>query len=127
MDEVKKSLKDEIDDMMECLIDYEVSPNESKERATKFFALTYRVNNKIRDIENEIIKANVLATAAYAGAFKSIEEKNVTKVKALANADKSYLKQDIELKRLEAEKSYWKNVYDIMNNGHIFYRGMNKF
>lgn len=111
------------DEMMEKLVDYEVSPNEAQERATQFLSLAYRVNAKLTDVKNDIIKAKVLTTASYANAFSGIDEKaNVSKAKALASADKSYLKQSIELQKLEVQESHWKNMFELMNNGHIFYK-----
>lgn len=101
------------DEMMEKLVDYEVSPNEAQERATQFLSLAYRVNAKLTDVKNDIIKAKVLTTASYANAFNGIDEKaNVSKAKALASADKSYLKQSIELQKLEVQESHWKNMFE---------------
>lgn len=120
-------LKADCHELMEKLVDYEVSPNEAQHRATLFFSLTYRVNNRLTEVKNEIIKAKVMATASYANAFNGIDEKaNVSKAKAIASADKSYLKNSIELQRLEAEEGHWKNMFEIMNNGHIFYKGLTK-
>ena len=117
------TLSSDCDEMMEKLVDYEVSPNEAQERATKFLSLAYRINHRVLEVKNNIIKAKVLADASYAAAFKGVDEKaNVSKAKALASADKGYLKQSVELQKLEAEESYWKSMYEIMNNGHIFYK-----
>jgi len=123
MEDNKNLLKNDCDEMMERLSNYEVSPNEAQELATRFFQLAYRVNNKLRDVKNEIIRSKTLATTAYANAFNVVDEKaNVSKAKAVASADKTYLRQNVELQRLENEESYWKNMLDLMNNGHIFYK-----
>ena len=99
----KPKLEKDCDETMESLADYEVSPDEAQSRATKFLALSYRVNSKIKSVKNEIIKAKVLATTSYASAFNGVDEKaNVSKAKALASANPEHLKQNVLLQKLEA-------------------------
>lgn len=123
MSDNKNRLIQDLDALLDKLVDYEVTPNEAQARATEFLSLSYRVNSRLRDTRLEIIKAKVLSDNAYSNAFKTIDEKvNVSKAKALASADREYLKNSVELQKLESEESFWKGMFEVVNNGHIFYK-----
>ena len=87
--------------------------------------MSYRINKKIRNIKNELIKLTLLERSAYSKAFSSVDsKKNVSQMKAEASAEPGYLKASIALQKAENERDYWKGTYDVMNNAHIFFRNL---
>ena len=113
----------EFDELMDKLNVYDVSPSEAYELAAKFLAGSYRVNKIVRDVSNDIIRLDIREKASYKVAFDGIDNKiNVTKSKAIASADKDYLARMMEKEEAENAKSYWKGVYEVFTNAHIFYK-----
>jgi len=118
-------LEAECDLLMEELQDYNVSPSKAQELSNKFLGMSYRINRKIRDMRNEMIKLSLLERNSYSKAFKSQDPKlNVSKAKAFASADKEYMRSHIMLQRNENERDYWKGIYDIFNDAHKFYKSL---
>jgi len=116
-------LKKDCDELMERLSEYNVSPSEAQELSQRFLSMCHRVNHRLRDINNEMIKLSIMEKLAYKKAFAAVDPKaNVSKAKAFASADKGYIEASIKLQREDNEKGYWKGVYDVSNNAHIFYK-----
>jgi len=111
------------DKLIEKLAEYNVSPAEAQELSQKFLGMSYRINRKLRDIKNEVIKNSILEKNAYKKAFQVIDNKlSVSKQKALASADMEYLKNSVILQKNVNDVDYWKGVYEVCNNAHIFYK-----
>jgi len=119
------NLEQECDTLMERLTSYNVSPAEAEELSNQFLGMTYRINHKLRDVKNELIKLSILEKNAYSTAFKSLDNKlSVSKQKALASADISCLKASVVLQKTENERDYWKGNYDVFQDAHKFYKSL---
>lgn len=101
----------------------DVTPAEATFHSAYALETALRIVRVLRDIKDEIIKIEVLKSAAYGKAFESLDNKlNVSKMKALASKDKDYLKQDILLKKSENAVDYFKGMYDVCMDSHKFYK-----
>jgi len=120
-----EALEQECDTLMEELANYNVSPAEAEELANKFLAMAYRINRKVRDIRNDIIKLSLLERNAYADAFKQLDDKlSVSKQKALASSDRNFLRQNVLLQKTSNACEYWRGNYDVFEKAHIFYKSL---
>jgi hypothetical protein len=120
-------LMSDCDAAMERIADVTVTPAEAEELSNLFLGLTYRVNNRIRELKNDLIPLELKKTLSYNKAFKSVDDKvNVSKAKALASADTEYLSDMARQTKKENEVDYWKRNFDVLNNAHIFFKSLTR-
>jgi len=75
------------------LEEYDVSPAEAQELAQKFLGMSYRINSRLRDVRNDIIKNSILERNAYKNAYNGMDKKlSVSAQKAIASANIDYMK-----------------------------------
>lgn len=110
---------------MEQLKNYNVSPNEAEELSTKFLSMSYRINTKLRNLKNELIKLSILEKMAYERAFKGFSDKmSVSKQKATAQANPEYLKANVQNQKMTNDKEYWEGSFEVMKDSHKFYKSL---
>jgi len=112
------------EDLISKIPDYEVPPSEAKELATKFFKATFEINKVIRIIRNDIILLEQTSKVLYKQAIENSEGKNITEKKVNAEANIQYLKGLKELQEHSNSLEYFRGLFKIMEQGHIFYKGI---
>lgn len=119
-----KLFEDRYQELIDKIPDFEIAPSLAKELSTRFFKATYEINKIIKDIRNEMILLEQVCKVVYKQSIERAEGKNVTEKKISADADFDYLES---LKKFEEHSNnleYFRTLYRVMENGHIFYKGI---
>lgn len=103
-----------------------ISIPEAERRAGEFLMAMATIAEWRHVLSEDKIKLLSVQTAIYSEQMSLGKAKTVTENKLTAEASKEYTQAREELERIENDISYLKAYYEIMINGHIFYRGLAK-
>lgn len=117
-------LEKKYDDLINNISDHDVPPGEAMRLASLFFKATYEVNKIKRQVKSEVILLEQASNALFTSAVGRAEGENVTQRKLNANKDLEYLKIMKMFGEKQNEFEYLRGLYDIMTNGHIFYKNL---
>lgn len=119
-----QEIEQKYDALINHIPDNDVPPSEAERLATLFFKATYEINKIKRQIKSDVILLEQASNALYASAVNRAEGKNVTEKKINAVKDFEYMKLMKQLGEKQNEFDYFKHLYEIMTNGHIFYKNI---
>lgn len=114
------------DALIENINEVDVIPKEAQRLATEFFKASYEINKIRRNVKSELILLEGAVNTLFTQAIKNAEGKNITEKKINANANLEYLKAVKRCEEIRGEHDYFRHLYDIMVNGHIFYKNLIK-
>lgn len=122
-----ETLQDFLKEYKELLaLDNSISLPEAERRAAKFLVGMATITDLRHTFSNEKVKLLTVQTATFAEEMSKSDAKTVTENKMRAEASSAYVVAREDLERIENDIAFLKAYYDILNNGHVFYRNIAK-
>lgn len=103
-----------------------ISFTEAERRAGEFLKAQAQITEWRHILNEEKIRLLSIQTAVYATQLSACTGKTVTENKTTVEASKEYQTSREDFEHVENDLAYLKAYYDILGNGHIFYRTMAK-
>lgn len=103
-----------------------ISFTEAERRAGLFLEGMAKVASIKHELGEVKISSLSIQTATFAEEMSKGTAKTVTENKLTAEASKSYAEAREQYESIDNDISYLRAIYEILNNGHIFYRNYAK-
>jgi len=103
-----------------------ISAPEAERRAGQFLQVCAEITERRHFLSEDKIKLSTLQSVVYAEELSKATGKTVTENKVTVEAARAYTDAREALEFIENDINYLKAMYDIFNNGHLFYRNMAK-
>jgi microsomal dipeptidase-like Zn-dependent dipeptidase len=103
-----------------------LTTQEAERRAGEFLVIMAIITEWKHMFTTEKIKYTSVQTVVFAEEVFKGDAKTITENKLKAEASKVHVTARENLERIENDISYLKTVYEVMNNGHLYYRQMSK-
>lgn len=91
--------------------------------AVEFLKASYDINNELRRVRNEILKLKTLRNIEETNAFNKSEAKTVSAKEKDVQVNTQYVQANIDYGKMKNNEDYFKNLYNLFENAHIYYRG----
>lgn len=110
------------DELIELVEDEDVSPKEAERLAAKFWRATYFCNKDIKRAKKETILTEEVKALQYNEAIKNTPGNKITEKKIDADTNTEYRKAVKLHEEAVEEYEYYKRLFKVLENGHIFYK-----
>lgn len=101
-----------------------ISAPEAERRAGLFLEVCAKIIEWRHVLSDGKIETTTMQSVVYAEELSKTTGKTVTENKLTVEASPVYTVVREDLERSENDLSYLKAMYEVMNNGHLFYRAM---
>lgn len=120
-------IKDYLNKQTELLpVNRSISTVEAERRAGVFLEVCAKITDWRHVMAEGKIKDTTVQSVVYAEELSKCTGKTVTENKITVEASPVYTEARESLERGENDLAYLKAMYDVFNNGHLFYRAMAK-
>jgi hypothetical protein len=116
--------QDYYDQLMDKLPGVEVAYNDAGNLAEEFLKGTYRAMTEKKNVDNEIVKLEVLMDTSFSKAVESAEGSKITEKKEAAKLDTDYIRSKVKYGEAKNLSDFLRHCIKLFENAHIFYRGI---
>lgn len=103
-----------------------ISTPEAERRAGLFLEVCAKIIEWRHALSEDKIQTTTMQSVVYAEELSKCTGKTVTENKLTVEANPAYTTVRESFESTENDISYLKAMYDVFNNGHLFYRNMSK-
>lgn len=122
-----KEIKEKLVAYLEMLpVNRSISAVEAERRSGAFLEVCAKLIDWRHLLSEDKIRLTTAQSVTYAEELSKATGKTVTENKVTVEASHSYTTAREDLESIENDIQYLKSMYEVFNNGHIFYRNMSK-